>query len=79
MCEWLPIEKAPRDRSMFVAYAVAPNGYITDIYGVWYNGPDDEMPTRWPHPFPPTHCLIPPKRNGVWYNDTPINSQGIRK
>lgn len=63
---WLPIEKAPTGKEMFVVRAfnvcVESSGvkmYTTDPYAVWRQ--EDGSFARWPHNFPPTHfCRLPP-------------------
>lgn len=61
--EWLPIETAPKNRTMFVVRGFNVEirkdyYYDTDPYCVWSSGGGFE---RWPHPFSTTHWMpLPP-------------------
>lgn len=66
---WLPIEKAPVGKEMFVVRAFNVqvtdkiHGYTSDAYGVWQ--PTLGRFERWPHPFDPTHWMPLPPPPGI--------------
>ena len=66
MPEWLPIEDAPKGRSVddrmqtvLIVGRYPMNGERTDIIESWWDHIDGKW-MRWKHQFAPSHFMVPP-------------------